>query len=224
MVQLLASMSPDEVAGDLQTLLSLSTEGDGVDPEEFWMLSESLPYLVEVIWNESTRSGFYDVVLKHQATDAADEINSAIATCVTQAGELDPGPPATIIAKGKFASRLVPQLRGYIEEKLPSYMVPAAFVLLAEIPLTPNGKVDRKQLAKFDLGAAVTAESFVAPRETEAAIAQIWAEVLDLERVGVYSNFFEIGGHSLRATRVISRIHKTFGIELPLRSLLNSLP
>ena len=74
MVQLLASMSPDEVAGDLQTLLSLSTEGDGVDPEEFWMLSESLPYLVEVIWNESTRSGFYDVVLKHQATDAADEI------------------------------------------------------------------------------------------------------------------------------------------------------
>ena len=99
-------------------------------------------------------------------------------------------------------------------------MVPAAFVLLAEIPLTPNGKVDRKQLAKFDLGAAVTAESFVAPRnETEAAIAQIWAEVLDLERVGVYSNFFEIGGHSLRATRVISRIHKTFGIELPLRSL-----
>ena len=85
------------------------------------------------------------------------------------------------------------------------------------MPRTPNGKVDRKQLAKLNLGAAVTAESFVAPRnETEAAIAQIWAEVLDLEQVGVYSDFFELGGHSLRATRVISRIHKTLGIELPL--------
>ncbi len=221
MVQLLASMLPDEVADDLQTLLSLSTEGAGVDPEEFWMLSESLPYLVEVIWNESTRSEFYDVVLKHQATDAADEIYSAIATCVTPAGELRPWTTYTNNpSQGKFASQLVPQLRAYIEESLPSYMVPAAFVLLAEMPLTPNGKVDRKQLSKLDLGAAVTAESFVAPRnETEAAIAQIWAEVLDLERVGVYSDFFELGGHSLRATRVISRIHKTFGIELSLRGL-----
>ncbi len=210
MVELLASMSPDETAGDLQTLLSLSVQNDGVDPEEFWALGESLAYRVEVIWNESTRSGFYDVVLKRQSDSA----------CVTQAGELRPWTSyANNPSQGKFASRLVPQLRAYLEEKLPSYMVPAAFVWLIEMPLTPNGKVDRKQLAKLDFDAAVT-QDFVAPRnETEAAVTAIWAEVLDLDRIGVYSDFFELGGHSLRATRVISRLHKTFGIELPLRSL-----
>jgi acyl carrier protein len=182
-------------------------------------LSESLPYLVEVLWNESSRAGFYDVVLKRRSADSTDTIDSAIATCLKETIALKSW--ASYVNnphQGKFASRLVPRLRSYLEEKLPSHMIPAAFLLLPEMPLTPNGKVDRRQLAQLDPGAAISKESFVAPRnETEAAVAAIWAEVLDLGRAGVYSDFFELGGNSLRATRVISRLHKTFGVELPLR-------
>ncbi|HEX7772326.1 MAG TPA: amino acid adenylation domain-containing protein, partial [Pyrinomonadaceae bacterium] len=114
-------------------------------------------------------------------------------------------------------------LRGYLEEKLPTYMIPSAFAFLPEMPLTPNGKIDRRALAQLNAGAVVTEKSFVAPRnETEARVAAIWAEVLDLPQVGIYSDFFKVGGHSLRAARVISRLRTTFGVELPLRSLFEA--
>ena len=114
------------------------------------------------------------------------------------------------------------ELRRHLKERLPEYMIPSRFVLLAELPLTRNGKVDRKALPAPD-GAAAPAESYVAPRtEVEKALAQIWEQLLDRRPVGVTENFFELGGHSLVATRVVSRVREKYGVELPLRSIFEA--
>lgn len=97
-------------------------------------------------------------------------------------------------------------------------MTPAAFVFLETMPLSPNGKIDRRALPVPEVTAAT--EGYVAPRtSTEQMVANIWADLLGLERVGIHNNFFELGGHSLLATQVISRIREMFGIELPLSVL-----
>jgi amino acid adenylation domain-containing protein len=113
-------------------------------------------------------------------------------------------------------------LRDYLKAKLPEYMVPSFFVLLEEIPLTPNGKIDRKALPQpEDLELEIA--RYVAPRTpAEEVLVQMWSEVLKREQVGIYDNFFELGGHSLLATQLTSRIRKGFGLELPLRDLLES--
>jgi amino acid adenylation domain-containing protein len=114
------------------------------------------------------------------------------------------------------------QLRRFLSQRLPDYMTPAAFVELDEIPLTPNGKVDRRALTPPDISASLE-KRFVAPRNsTEEILARAWSEVLRLPRVGVFDNFFELGGHSLNATQVMSRVSSTFQIDLPLRMLFEA--
>ncbi|HEU4562947.1 MAG TPA: amino acid adenylation domain-containing protein, partial [Longimicrobium sp.] len=109
-------------------------------------------------------------------------------------------------------------LRAHLSNRLPEYMVPAAYMRLEALPLTANGKVDRRALPAPELASAE--EWYVAPRTpVEEVLAGIWAELLRLERVGVTDSFFELGGHSLLATRVVSRIRELFGVELPLRAL-----
>ncbi|BAY46057.1 peptide synthetase [Scytonema sp. HK-05] len=114
----------------------------------------------------------------------------------------------------------IDELRNFLKQKLPDYMLPSAIVILEALPLTPNGKVDRRALPAPDIEQYRLLE-FVPPRTpTEEAIANIFASVLRLKQVGIHDNFFELGGHSLLATQVISRLQQTLNIELPLRSLL----
>jgi amino acid adenylation domain-containing protein len=109
-------------------------------------------------------------------------------------------------------------LRAHLAERLPEYMIPAAFVLMDALPVNPNGKLDRKALPEPEFAPA--GEEYVAPRTpVEEVLAGIWAEVLGVERMGVEESFFELGGHSLLATRVVSRVRELFGVELPLRAL-----
>jgi acyl carrier protein len=115
------------------------------------------------------------------------------------------------------------ELRNFLQQKLPDYMVPSAFVMLDALPLTPNGKVDRKALPAPDQTRPELEETFVAPRTPiEQELTEIWADVLKLEKVGIYDSFFALGGHSLRATQIISRIHDAFQVELPLRCLFET--
>ena len=112
------------------------------------------------------------------------------------------------------------ELLSFLQEKLPAYMLPSAFVTLKEIPLTPNGKVDRRALPLPEQVEVETAAGFIAPRtEMEELVAGIWRETLGISQVGVESNFFDLGGHSLLATRVMNRIRERCGAELPLRVL-----
>ena len=113
------------------------------------------------------------------------------------------------------------ELRSFLKQKLPDYMVPSAFVTLESLPLTPNGKVDRRGLPAPDISAA-SETTFVAPKTPiEELLAAIWSQVLGIEKIGIHDNFFELGGHSLKATQVISGIRETFGVELPLRQLFS---
>jgi amino acid adenylation domain-containing protein len=112
------------------------------------------------------------------------------------------------------------ELRVYLQEMLPEYMVPAAVVILPELPLTRNGKVDREALPPPDTIASEPEKGIIAPRTLiEEVLTGIWSTILQVEQVGVDENFFELGGHSLLATQLMSRIREAFQLELPLRSL-----
>ncbi|HKR15452.1 MAG TPA: amino acid adenylation domain-containing protein, partial [Pyrinomonadaceae bacterium] len=112
------------------------------------------------------------------------------------------------------------ELRSFLKEKLPDYMAPQLFVMLSEMPRTPNGKIDRKRLPAPGPAHVEMDDAFIAPRtQTEEMIAGILAEVLKIDRVGINDNFFDLGGHSLLATQVVSRIRAAIKIEVPLRVL-----
>jgi amino acid adenylation domain-containing protein len=120
-----------------------------------------------------------------------------------------------VVPTGAFDKQ---EIQNYLSTKLPDYMVPALWVELESIPLTSNGKVNKKALPDPELADMVA--EYVAPRNaTEQALANIWQELLGLERVGIYDNFFELGGHSLLAMRVISAIRKELNVELSIREL-----
>jgi amino acid adenylation domain-containing protein len=113
-------------------------------------------------------------------------------------------------------------LRAFVGAKLPGYMVPTAYVVLAAMPLTPNGKVDRKALPAPEAGASVEA-TYVAPRNaTEQTLAAIWQRVLGREGIGVDDDFFELGGHSLLATQVVVRVAEALQVDVPLAGLFQA--
>jgi amino acid adenylation domain-containing protein len=115
------------------------------------------------------------------------------------------------------------ELRAFLKERLPDYMVPSAFVFLEMLPLTANGKVDRKALPAPDQNRPEQEESYVAPRTpAEVMLANIWTEILGVKQAGVHDNFFNLGGHSLLATQVVSRMREVFQAEVPLRSFFEA--
>ncbi len=115
------------------------------------------------------------------------------------------------------------ELHAFLQQKLPAYMVPSAFVMLDALPLTPNGKVDRGALPLADGSHVEIHRKYIAPRTpVEEMLCAIWSQVLGIERVGIYDNFFELGGHSLLATQAISRVRKAFQVEVPLRDLFET--
>lgn len=123
----------------------------------------------------------------------------------------------------KSTDELVGDVRSFLRDVLPDYMIPSVFVLLDALPLTPNGKVDRLALPAPELANLQADAAFVAPRTpAEEIVAGILADVLDIEQVGVESNFFEIGGNSLLATQVVAQLRQIFGVDVPLRNFLKT--
>ena len=116
---------------------------------------------------------------------------------------------AYLIANPQLPNSLISELRDYLQEKLPDYMIPSAFVVLDQFPLTPNGKIDRKALPAPDMGNLATGSEFEPPRTpTEEILANIWAEVLAIEQVGRHDNFFEVGGDSILNIQIVTRAHQ----------------
>ena len=111
-------------------------------------------------------------------------------------------------------------LRDYLQKELPDYMIPSEFVMLETLPLTANGKVDRRALPSFDGNSSDRAATFIAPRDVlELRLAQIWEEILDRRPIGVRDDFFKLGGHSILAARLMARIQQLLRIDLPLVTL-----
>ncbi|PSB59231.1 non-ribosomal peptide synthetase [Chamaesiphon polymorphus] len=126
--------------------------------------------------------------------------------------------PATGTVDTAYA--VIPELRQFLKASLPDFMVPTIFMVVEAMPLTPNGKVDRQALPKPDAVRRELAANYLAPRsEMEQEIANIWAEVLKVERIGIYDNFFELGGYSLLAIQIVSRMRKAFSVEILLPTL-----
>ncbi len=133
-----------------------------------------------------------------------------------------PNPP--IPAQNSTPSpSLQTQLRSFLKEKLPDYMVPSAFVTLDALPVTPNGKIDRRALPAPELQPAASESGFTAPRDTlEIELQSIWEKVLGVRPISVTDNFFDLGGHSLLAVRLFAQIKERFNRDLPLATLFQA--
>jgi acyl-coenzyme A synthetase/AMP-(fatty) acid ligase/acyl carrier protein len=128
---------------------------------------------------------------------------------------------AYIVPRGSPAPT-IDELRSFLKNKLPDYMIPSAFVFLNALPLT-NGKLDRKALQKPGNKRPEVNQPYISPRsDVERKIAQIWEGVFDLRSIGICDSFFDLGGHSLMATRIIAKVAETFGVELTMRHILDA--
>jgi acyl carrier protein len=148
--------------------------------------------------------------------------NLAIKNAVVIAGRDSSGEPQLIayVVPASTTPPTASALRQFLLEKLPDYMVPSVFISLETMPLTPNGKIDRKALPAPRNTRPDLDNPYIAPRTpAERALKKIWSEVLGLDEIGIHDNFFELGGHSLRAAQVISRLRQALGVDVPLQSI-----
>jgi amino acid adenylation domain-containing protein len=149
--------------------------------------------------------------------------HSAVSEAVVLASEEESG-EKRLVAYVVGASEVeVGELRNYLKERLPQYMVPSGYVRMDEMPLTANGKVDRRALPAYELSRADASAKFVAPRTPiEETLVGIWCKVLSTQQVSVYDNFFDLGGHSLLVTRVLNAVREIYSIDLPMRMFFES--
>jgi amino acid adenylation domain-containing protein len=195
--------------------------GRGVEVEDLWELGEGLEYEVEVRW--SGRGGEYcDVLFQKQEEHKTEEgeRETTEKRRVRFPGEDSNQEPPQKYANdplwARLAEGLVRELRGWLGERLPDYMVPASYVRLHALPLTPGGKLDRHALPIPESNGRSSRE---ARSEEEDVLCQIFAELLGLEKVGIDEDFFSLGGHSLLAVQLISRVRKLLGRNIPIRAI-----
>nr|UYH37520.1 amino acid adenylation domain-containing protein [Myxococcaceae bacterium MCy9487] len=214
-----ALASPSRIQSVEALRSPLEAPARGVDPEDLWFMGEQLGYDVVPCWSEA-HPGRFDVLFTRHGAGSG-----AAAHLPLTAGPARPREWSTYANKPlqpRANSHLFQQLKAHVEQHLPRYMVPAAFVVMESLPLNTNGKVDRAALPIPEAPQS-TGEEQVPPRNaTEQTLATLWAGLLGLARVGVHDDFFELGGHSLLATQLLSRMREHFQVELPLRSLFSA--
>jgi acyl carrier protein len=127
------------------------------------------------------------------------------------------------LVAGQDVAPSTQELRMYLKERLPDYMIPSAFVFMEKFPLTPNGKLDRAALPEPPNERQSVWDDLERPRNMlENQLCLIWEQVMGVQPVGIHDNFFDLGGHSLLAVQIVSRIRSAFQIEIPLRSLFET--
>jgi amino acid adenylation domain-containing protein len=230
----LRNIEAPKTVGRMRELLHNSTEL-ALDPQDWWDLETVLPYNVEITWSTQTHTGDYDVLLIRRDVDAIDLFKNSCGIGVSpvfgpnfsrdQSWHHYTNDPL----QSQFARQLIPELRQYLGQTLPEYMIPFAFVPLEKLPLNANGKVDRRalptvniSLQKLPLKAGETPTPQEIWSQTESTLIEIWKELLRLKQVNTHDNFFELGGHSLLATQMTSRVRDVFGLELPLKSVFEA--
>ncbi|WP_069162716.1 non-ribosomal peptide synthetase [Nocardia altamirensis] len=184
--------------------------GIGLLPEDLHMLGAGLGYRTAVTW--SSQPGHMEAVFLDAAASDGRPLTDVYAT--TAADE-----PAAY-ANNPQAGVLAAEVRRWAADRLPEFMVPATVLVIDAVPLTANGKLDRAALPDPEL---VSTKEYRAPRtDREKAMADLFAEILGVGRVGIDDDFFALGGHSLLATRLTSRIRATLGVEVPVRLVFDA--
>jgi amino acid adenylation domain-containing protein len=192
-----------------------------VSPQQLWKLGRELGLRTQLGWPSPGTLGAYKAVFRREAEERKakkEEGGPVLAPLGRDWSRWEPyaNKPLRELAWNEQ----VAQWREFLAGCLPEYMTPAVFVELESVPLTPNGKLDRRALPAPDVAGLELARGYVAPRTpVEARLAEIWSQVLGVNQIGVHSDFFELGGHSLLATQVISRVRAILHVELPLRAL-----
>jgi SAM-dependent methyltransferase/acyl carrier protein len=212
-LELTKGSQPPETVHELR--LAVTKTCQGIDPEEFFRIEQTSRCEVRVAWPYDGRADRFDVWLLPAGCGMAPE-------CFPASAEQRPGWEifTNAPADGNLAERFTPLLREYLRERLPEYMVPAAFVVLPQMPLTPNGKLDRNALPPPARLRAEDNGLFVAPRnKLERSISTVWQEILGLDRVGVHDNFFDLGGHSLLMIRLHAKLRERLHIPHSITDL-----
>lgn len=220
--ELLDGMRTPQTVGDLQKSLD-AFQAAGADPEDLWELAGDLPYHVELSWASGSKSGSFDMVCRYRQSSDAAFANKALKWLTRNDGD-DCGKQAYANnpLQGRIYQATKTRLQGLLQEQLPGYMVPAHFGFLDMLPLTANGKVDRKALPALEVGLQLQ-KQYIAPRnKTEEILANIWAEILNVGRIGVQDNFFELGGNSLLAVSLAHAIQSVLGGHLDLVALFQA--
>lgn len=190
-------------------------DGGGVDPAELWALADRVDYDVSVSWARADKTGAFDVFLKRRDLSGAPPWPDAPATDATETIERLAS-PLHLHQRHRWLER---EIRERAARDLPEYMVPRAVLVLGALPLTRNGKVDMRALPEPGRE-SYEATTYVAPRsEVESVMAAVWADVLGLERVGIRDGFFALGGHSILAVHVISRLREALHVDVPVRAI-----
>lgn len=192
----------------------------GVDPEAVWALGERLSYAAHITWSdEPTR---FDVVFR-RATPAAGPLELLPAAASAARPRASWEEYSNNPWRERAARDLVPPVRRTLEERLPAYMVPSAFVVLQRLPQTPSGKLDRRALPVPSKGIRDLTAAYAPPQtDLERTLAVLMQSVLQVGRVGRHDDFFELGGHSLLATQLVARVRTATGVDLPLRAVFEA--
>jgi hypothetical protein len=179
----------------------------GIGPEDLWAIGEEHSYNMDVRWSGSGDQATLDVVFRKADGISVYPEDDIPARAWTEYAN-------TPQQKQEISQKQGPQLRRFLEGKLPDYMIPSAIVVLDALPRTPNGKVDRKALPVPDFEAAVDQDSFIAPtNDTEAKLAEIWSQILGLEKVGIKDDIFDLGGDSILIFQIVTRANQA-GLKL----------
>ena len=174
-----------------------------VEVESLWQTAHQYGYSIDLTYSDQEHKGCVDAVFRSLEHVSHDEVRTTPAIGSRPLREYANNP-----LKARLAQNIIPRVREHARRHLPDYMVPLSFMLLDSIPLTPNGKVDRTALPAISNERQLD-ETYVAPRgDLERRIARIWGELLEVDRIGVHDNFFDLGGHSLLLTQVFSRLVK----------------
>jgi amino acid adenylation domain-containing protein len=195
-------------------------DANGVEPEDLWMVAENASYRFEICYSQRGHDCFDALFTRrdpggHEAGFVRFPLEEAVPGASSRLGN-------SPMASGT-AARLTPRLRDFLGQRLPTYMVPSTFVYLDALPLSPNGKIDRKALPVPDFTRPDLDLDYVpAGNALEELLTGIFAQVLELEKVGIRDNFFDLGGHSLNAVQIIARVRDLLELEVSLQSLFES--
>ena len=221
---LLGAKDAPATAGALRRAVAAAVAGQGgINPEEVWDLAERLGWQCDLRWSASSVEGRFDIALYRSKKGAA-----ADPVVLFETGHpVETGAKASDFANnpmaGKLSRQLGPAVKSALAAELPEYMVPTVFVPLEALPLSPNGKVDRKALPEPDTSRPDVEVPYAAPTTPlEEVVTEVWVDVLGLDRIGVDDPFLDLGGHSLSAVQIQARLGEVFPFEIPLPEIFET--